>query len=165
MERGEKAVLPPELEALAVDALAHLLAGGSVARLRGMPPGLLEQVYALAHGLYTQGRDEDALKAFAFLTYHDHRRYAFHLGMASCLQRLGRLRDAIRFYASAALIELGLARPQLHIAECLLGLGEVAEARAVLDLAGRQAGEDEADVRERALALLAVVDARGEESS
>jgi|SoiMethySBSTD1v2_1073268.scaffolds.fasta_scaffold00824_10 type III secretion system low calcium response chaperone LcrH/SycD len=89
----------------------------------------LEAVYALARGMYMSGRFEEALRYFGYLTLYRPTEPKYLLGLAASQQMARHFEVAIQTYSFLTLLDPTDPEPTLHIGECLMFLGQVAEAR------------------------------------
>lgn len=143
-----------KLEKLAEDLREHFSQGGTLGDLRGFKDADYEAMYAVGHGLYTQGKHEDAGKIFGFLMMHNPFDRRFPIAMGASQQMLGKHADAIGFYALATVLDMTDPVPIFHTAECLAAIGENEDARdafqTVVDLCKEPAQQplrDKAGVR------------------
>lgn len=106
--------------------------------------------------LMDAGDFEAALEPAWLLAYDDPWNRDHALDFALCLQHLGELEAACRFYSVALLLDPADAYALYRLGECLDGMGERDDARAVYRAALEQAREDAAlsDVGQQALARL-----------
>ena len=78
---------------------------------------------------------------------------------AAALQMLEQYKDAISHYTTASIMDLSDPAPTFHIAECLIPLGMVTEARRALGFVLAQCTRpNHAALKERARALLELLD-------
>ncbi|MFD0669009.1 SycD/LcrH family type III secretion system chaperone [Ramlibacter sp. MAHUQ-53] len=120
--------------ALLADRLGDaLLAGEPLGHLRGLADADLQSLYAVAHGLYEQGRYQDAVHVFGYLALNDHMEPRFAIGLGASLQMAGRLEDALKVYTVAIVLDPADPAPTFHLSECLLSLGRVDDALESLD--------------------------------
>lgn len=85
---------------------------------------------------------EAALEPGWLLVYDDPWNRDFALDFALCLQHLGELESACRFYSTALLLDATDAYCLFRIGECLESLGDLEEARAAFQGALELARED-----------------------
>ena len=120
----------------------------------------LETVYALAHNLYSSGRFEEALRYFAFLTLYRPTDPKYLVGLAAAQQMARRFEAAIQTYSFLTLLDPTDPQPTLRIGECLMLLGQTAEARdcfAMVVALANASGQHPA-AKSRAEGLLAALD-------
>ncbi len=145
-----------DLSGLLMSFLEH---GDRLGQLLQLTPEQLDLVYSAAHQLYAQGRHQEALKAFGVLAGLDPSQGRFHHAVATCLQRLGRYRDASMCYLFLQVIEPDGVEPLFRLAECALAEGEAGSAigllESVVNLPG--AGESDASWKTRSQALLTLL--------
>lgn len=136
-----------------------LAAGGSVGDVLQAPREQREALYQLGYGFYAQGRYEDAFKVFSLLVVHEHMNERYLMALAGAAQMIGRHRDALQHYSTAALLLIGDPRPVFFSAECLMALKHfdlAAESlRLVIELAGESTSHGV--LKSRATALLASI--------
>ncbi len=120
----------------------------------------IEVLYSVGHGLFTQGKFENALNVFKMIMLYrpfDARNMEAY---ATTLKRMGRFEEAMPIFAAALLYgELADPMPSIHMAECLAALGRADESarmlRPIIDLAGVDSAYGEVRVRaENLLAML-----------
>lgn len=111
-----------------------LLEGATVAQVNGISADTLENLYALAYGLYNAGNYKDAETLFAALTVYDAKQYRFWMGLAGARQALSLYQPAIDAYQMAAVAtELKNPEPLFYAAKCLIRLNQKEEALAALE--------------------------------
>lgn len=120
----------------------------------------IEVIYSVGHGLFMQGKFEQALNVFKLIMLYRPLDARNMEAYATTLKRLGRFEEAIPVFMAAMLYgEMAQPMPAVHIAECLAALGRSQESesllRPVLDLA--EMNEAYGDVRNRAETLLALL--------
>ena len=144
---------------LAGPLMSFLEQGGRLGQLLQLRPEQLDLIYSAAHQLYAQGRHQEALKAFGVLAGLNPSQGRFHHAVATCLQRLGRYRDASMCYLFLQVIEPDGVEPLFRLAECALAEGEAESAigllESVVNLPG--AGESDASWKTRSQALLTLL--------
>lgn len=139
-----------------------IMKGATVAQATGMKPEALENLYALAHGLYTSGNFKDAQTVFQALSIYNSQDYRFWMGLAGCRQALEQYQAAIDAYQMAAVATL-LKNPEpfLFAARCLLKLGRkddcIVAIKALLKI-GNANDPRHAIVHTKARALLALLE-------
>ncbi len=144
---------------LAGPLMSFLEQGGRLSQLLQLTPEQLDLVYSAAHQLYAQGRHQEALKAFGVLAGLDPSQGRFHHAVATCLQRLGRYRDASMCYLFLQVIEPDGVEPLFRLAECALAEGEAESAIGLLESVVNLPGAGESDVswKTRSQALLTLL--------
>ncbi len=150
--------LSPDEEAL-LQQVGELLQGGTtLGELSGMQPEHYEMLYASAHQLYGAARYDDAEKLFTFLVIRNPREQRFVFGLGACQQVQGKWAEAMTLYALLVSRDIENPVPPFHICECLVGLGQLAEAVDVLeDLVKRMPKPEHAELKQRASAMLALL--------
>lgn len=138
-----------------------LVNGGNLASVRGITEQECEGLYQIGHGFYSQGRYQEAFRIFALLVSYDHLEGRFLMALAASCQVLGRHKEALQYYGTAAVLLLTDPAPMLHAAECCIALHMAEEAAEALQMALELAGDapQHAAVRNRAQALLAPLEA------
>ena len=117
------------------DNLAH---GTRLGDAFGLDERHLEAVYTLASGQYQQGRYADALKLFAFITFHDQTFMKAFKGIGSCLQMQGRYQEALLYLGLAIIDDDSDLQTAVQIAECLIQTGQRGDAKALLKRIARE---------------------------
>ena len=142
------------LEQLLEDLQAHFRQGGTLGDLQGFEDKDYEAIYAVGHGLYMQGKNEEAAKVFGFLMMHNPYDRRFPIAMGAAQQMLGKFADAIGFYALGIVLDMNDPVPLFHTAECLAASGERDDAREAFERVimlcnkpGHQALREKASVR------------------
>lgn len=110
----------------------NLARGARLGNAFGLDEKHLEAVYTLAFGQYQQGRYADALKLFAFITFHDQTFMKAFKGIGSCLQMLGRYQEALLYLGLAIIDDDTDMQTAVQIAECLIHTGQRDDAKALL---------------------------------
>lgn len=145
-------------EQLASEITELLAHGGTLGSIYDYTEADYEVLYALGHSLYSQARYFDAMKAFGYLVVHNHLEKRFLMAFASSLQMLKVYQDAIKYYSMATVMDMTDPKPIFHVAECLLGLGMVKEAKEGLEVAlGQCQGDVHEPLKARVQALLDLI--------
>ncbi len=133
--------------------LAH---GARLGNAFGLEEKHLEAVYTLASGQYQQGRYTDALKLFAFITFHDQTFMKAFKGIGCCLQMLGRYQEALIYLGLAIIDDDTDMQIAVQIAECLLHSGQRDDAKSLLMRVSRELEHSESNeyTRRKAQGLL-----------
>lgn len=116
---------------------ADALANGepiTLGDVKGISPAELEAVYAVGFNYYRTGRIADAEKIFKFLCMFDHLNQKYWTGLGAVLQVEKRIDRAIPCYGYAMMLDLDNPKPQYHLAECYLALGDKEAALATLEM-------------------------------
>lgn len=92
-----------------------------------------EQIYWVAHNLYTGGKYADAERMFRVLALRLPRDKRFWMGLGACLQMQHQYQSAINAYSR--ILSEADPYPYIHLAECYLGLHQTEEMLNQLDLA------------------------------
>lgn len=129
------------------------LCGGSIGGLLQMGRKDYDLLYALGSSHFNQGRDEAALEVFSLLVALEPMESRFHHAASTCLQRLGRHRDATLGYMVLKTLEPDNPEPLFRMAECLLALGERESALGMLDTVVDEFSKAPGDWHSRASAL------------
>lgn len=145
------------LDALARQIMDHLNCGGMAGDFMDMGSAEYEALYALGHHLYTTGMYEDAVHVFGYLTLHNHHERRFLMAYAAALQMAKDWAAAVTVYTVVSLLDMRDPLPGFHTCECLVSLGMKREAREGLAMVLHQCGDQHADTRARAEALLALL--------
>lgn len=138
-----------------------LAEGGTLGRLTGRSADELEAIYAQAHGQYGQGRYDEAARLFACVVFHNHLEPRYLYAYAACLQALRRFAEALQYYGMVFVIEPDNPVLKFHVAECMVGMGKLAEARDMLEQVLADCDQPaHATVKKRALALAQLLASR-----
>lgn len=138
----------------------NLANGARLGDAFGLDEMHLEAVYTLASGQYQQGRYTDALKLFAFITFHDQTFMKAFKGIGCCLQMLGRYREALVYLGLAIIDDDKDMQTAVQIAECLIQVGQRDDAKTLLTRVMREiAGSGGSDyARNKAEGLLELLE-------
>lgn len=148
---------PESLDAFRETTLKFLAAGGKLGDLYQYSDTDYEAVYVLGHNFYSQGRYEDALKAFGFLMTNNHWDRRFVFSFAACCQMLKRYEEAVRCYTMASVMDIDDPVPSFHTAECLIMLGMKKEAAELFAMVIDQCGPQHVELKGRAEGLRAML--------
>ena len=131
-----------------------------------LPDSAVEHVLSMACNLMRQGKTEKAWGYFRVLTMYRPSDPRILAGFAVCCQELGRLEEAIQYYATAAHVKPGKPEYLLAIAECELLQKDYAQARQSLNIVIRfcQDHDVAGKTRLRAESMLSLID-KGERSA
>jgi type III secretion system low calcium response chaperone LcrH/SycD len=129
--------LPTPEECFAL--LEHLAQGKALGPAMGHSVGSLEALYHLAYSLYNQAKYLDAMRIFAYLLKANHMDRRFFNGLAACMHMRHNYPEAIKYYHMASVLDLTDPEAPMHMAECHLALGDLAQARNCLDYGLTQA--------------------------
>lgn len=147
------------------DGIGDVIVGlmnGSVAMkdVQGIDDDELESVYALAYNHFRAGKLDEAEKLLAFVCMFEHRSSKYWLGLGAVRFGQGNHEGALSAYAASAMADPDDPRPPLRAADCQLALGNRDEAKAALEMAIENSGDDpkHAVVRQRAEALIDLID-------
>ena len=130
--------------------------GGAVGDLLDIPSEQRDALYQLGHGYYVNGRYDQAFQVFSLLVVYEHLNERYLMAAAGAAQMLGKYKEALQHYYTAAAIMIDDPRPVFFSAECLLALGENAFAIETLELTIELAGDktSEISIKTRAQAML-----------
>lgn len=101
----------------------------------GFSPDSLPAIYAIAHELYKNGKFEDAMHCFRFLTLNDSFERKYWMGLAAAYQMLKCYPEAIECYSAAALQDFTDPYVHCHAADCFFYMGNLPKAREALNSA------------------------------
>ncbi len=134
-----------------VDALVSH--GVTPADLRGITGEELEAVYRLAYACLEVGHVRQAFEHASFLVCNEPWDRRFHVIAGACLQQLGQFEAAYRSYTQALAFDASDAAITFRVGECLLAMGEAADAHSAFEAAVTLSWADPAytAVREAAL--------------
>lgn len=122
-----------------------------------------ESLYTVGHHLYSQARYADAMPVFRYLVARHSLERRYLLALASSLQMLGRHAAALTNYLLASALEPNDPANLLHICECLISGGRLAEAREGLAMAQEICEPLRHDgIRQKVQGLLVLIDRRSE---
>ncbi|WP_048439656.1 hypothetical protein [Caenimonas sp. SL110] len=121
------------------ELLAYLISGQTLEALVGDKLPSPRALYAAAYDLYNEGKFEEALPIFLHLIIVNHVDKRYYDGAGSCLQKLGRFKDALTYHGVSTLLDLTDPLPAMRSAECNLALGNRELARENLEHAIRHA--------------------------
>ena len=146
--------------------VSGIMKGATVGQAVGMKPEALENLYALAHGLYTSGNFHDAQIVFQALSLYNPQDYRFWMGLAGSRQAQEQYQAAIDAYQMAAVAtQLKTPEPFLYAARCLLKLGRkddcIVAIQALLKI-GNENDPRHVLVHTKAKALLGLLEQKGE---
>lgn len=116
-------------ETVAVSLLDAIQQGATLKDIQGMPPDVMDGIYAYAYQFYQQGRLEDAEVFFRFLCIYDFYNPEYPMGLAAVFQLKKDYAKAIDFYALAFSLSKGDYRPMLYSGQCYLLMGKAPKAR------------------------------------
>lgn len=118
----------------------------------------LEVIYGMAYAHVVQKQYRQALPIFSFLAQYGPTRKHYWAGMALCLNMIGRHEEAESIYGLNDLLFPASPDSALHMAECQIAAGKLAQAHetltAVLRRAQSDASHDSLCQRARALMKL-----------
>lgn len=154
-----------EMEKWAAGIARRVVDGGTTLQEElGLDEKALEAVYALAYNLYSQGKYGDAGKTFGFLLILNPLVHKYWFGLASAFRMAGDRERAAAGYFLSTMIDAGRPEPYLHLAECLVALGDregAAETLTKAVAAAAAAGAGQAG--ERAAMMLEALKKNGRE--
>jgi type III secretion system low calcium response chaperone LcrH/SycD len=117
------------------DIAGFLASGGTLGDLQQFEPRHYEALYTIGHSLYQRACYEQAIPVFSLLVSRNHQEPRFMLALAAACQMAGRYKQALELYIAVVLLKVDDPMPVVHSAECLIALGNTAEARKSLELA------------------------------
>jgi len=121
-----------DLAAISERVAAHFSEGGTLGDLAGISDEQFEALYAAAYRLYSTDRFEEAAKFFAYLGMTDPYERRYTLGLGACLQMLKKWDEAIAAYTLCIALDVEDPVPAFHMAECLAGQGDLADAQTLM---------------------------------
>jgi type III secretion system low calcium response chaperone LcrH/SycD len=121
-----------DLAAITERITEHFRAGGTLGDLAGITDEQFEALYATAYRLYSADRYEDASKVFAYLGMTDPYDRRYTLGLGASLQMLKKWDEAIAAYTLCIALDVVDPVPAFHMAECVAGQGDLADAQVLL---------------------------------
>lgn len=105
-------------------------------------PESLAALYAMAYRLYKNGKYEDALAFFRFLTLSDSFERKYWMGLGACNQMLKNYEKALECYSAAAIQDSSDPYVHWHAADCFFHSGNLPKAREALESALVTARQD-----------------------
>lgn len=111
---------------------AHFSQGGTLGDLAGITDEQFEALYAAAYRLYGMDQFEDAAKLFAYLGMTDPYDRRYTLGLGASQQMLKKWDEAIAAYTLCIALDVEDPVPAFHMAECVAGKGDLADAQTLL---------------------------------
>lgn len=123
------------LAAALTEGVAELLHGKRTLReARGISPESFEGLYELAHGMYEQGKYEDAAKVFELLCFYDHEQARLWCGLGYCRQQL---KDYLGAASALSYADIHSDTPDpemyLNLSMCFMFLGDKDAASTCVD--------------------------------
>ncbi len=103
-----------------------------------LTPEEMERLYASAFSFYQMSRYTQAIPIFERLLLYRPYEARFWRGLAASRQMATRTKEALCAWAALCLLSERAASDHFHAAECLLALGEKAEALKALHLAEKE---------------------------
>lgn len=110
----------------------HFREGGTLGDLAGITDEQFEALYAAAYRLYASDRYEDAAKVFAYLGMTDPHDRRYTLGLGASQQMLKKWDEAIAAYTLCIALDVEDPVPAFHMAECVAGKGDLADAQTLM---------------------------------
>jgi type III secretion system low calcium response chaperone LcrH/SycD len=121
-----------DLVAITERITEHFSAGGTLGDLAGITDAQFESLYATGYRLYGADRYEDASKVFAYLGMNDPYDRRYTLGLGASLQMLKKWDEAIAAFTLCIALDVTDPIPPFHMAECVAGKGDLADAQVLL---------------------------------
>ena len=121
-----------DLEAITTRVAEHFRAGGTLGDLAGITDEQFEAIYATAYRLYGMEQYADAAKVFAYLGMADPYDRRYTLGLGASEQMLKKWDEAIAAYTLCIALDVEDPVPAFHMAECVAGKGDLADAQTLL---------------------------------
>lgn len=117
--------------------------GMSLKDATGVTEELLEEIYALAHGYYNQGKYIEANSLFQFLIGTSPAEYKYALGLGATFHQMGVYQEATYgFYLAHTIDEESPIAPY-YIIDCFLKQGRKEEAKELAQLTLELCGKRE----------------------
>ncbi len=107
----------------------------------------IEAFYSLGYGYYQNGKYEQAIHFFRFLTLIDTENPKHWMGLGAALQMIKQYHHAIQCFGYAAVLNPKNPYAPFHAAECYLSLGEENNAAEVFDAAVEVANKNPAQYK------------------
>jgi type III secretion system low calcium response chaperone LcrH/SycD len=144
-----------DLSAITARIAAHFREGGTLGDLAGITDEQFEALYAAAYRLYGTEQFEDAAKLFAYLGMTDPYDRRYTLGLGACQQMLKKWDEAIAAYTLCIALDVADPVPAFHMAECVAGKGDLADAQLLLtELVQRCKAPEHQAIKQKADAML-----------
>lgn len=121
-----------DLVAITERIAAHFREGGTLGDLAGITDEQFEALYAMAYRLYGSDQFEDAAKLFAYLGMNDPYDRRYTLGLGASQQMLKKWDEAIAAYTLCIALDVEDPVPAFHMAECVAGKGDLADAQTLM---------------------------------
>lgn len=131
--RGITDALPAEAQTNAHELMDRMAEGATMGDLYGIDQDRLEAVYSVAHNMYGNGKFDDALTMFRFLTVMDYSETRFWMGLGATQQMMADYEGAVQSYAYATMLDIEDPRPQIQAGYCLMQMGQLEIAQTALE--------------------------------
>ena len=124
-----------QLAEILTDNVAEMLHGKRTLReARGISDESFDGLYELAHGMYEQGKYEEAAQAFELLCFYDHEQAKFWCGLGYCRQQL---KDYLGAASALSYADIYRDEPDpemyLNLSICFMCLGDKESANTCVD--------------------------------
>lgn len=147
------------IDQLATQFTELLAKGGNMGMVYDYNKEDYDLLYALGHGMYTQGRYADAVKVFGYLNVMDPFERRFVNAYAASLKMINQPAEAMKFYGMVSAMDMRDPLPTFHICDCMIAIGMVDEARSGLSIVVSQCQTPEQEpLKLRAQALLLLLE-------
>lgn len=100
-----------------------------------LTPEAIESLYSFAFGFYQNGKYEEAIRFFRFLTVADATTKKHWMGLGASYQMQQQFEKALQSYGFAGLLDPQDPQAPFHAAECLISLAELTRAAEALEAA------------------------------
>ncbi len=123
-----------QLAEVLTEGVAVLQGKRTLREARGISSESFEGLYALAHGMYGQGKYEEAAKVFELLCFYDHEQSRLWCGLGYCRQQL---KDYLGAASALSYADIHSDEPDpemyLNLSLCFMFLGDKDAARTCVD--------------------------------
>lgn len=117
--------------------------GMSLKDATGVSEEVLEEIYALAHGYYNQGKYLEANSLFQFLIGTSPAEYKYALGLGASFHQMGIYQEAGYSFYLAHTIDEENPIPAYYIVDCFLKQGRQEEAKELAQMTVELCGKRE----------------------
>ncbi|MCD5360259.1 MULTISPECIES: type III secretion system translocator chaperone SicA [Chromobacterium] len=116
--------------------------GATLKDVHGIPPDMMEGLYAHAYDFYNKGRLDEAETFFRFLCIYDFYNSDYIMGLAAVCQLKKQFQKAADLYAVAFALSKNDYRPVFFTGQCQLFMRKAAKARQCFELVCEQSDDE-----------------------
>ncbi len=156
MEKQAKTPMTPDELKESLDRIVQLIAEAAGVSLQSkqLDPQEERFLYAAAYHAYENGKYEDAINFFRYLTGCAPTNKDYWMGLGAAQQMAKKFQEAIYSYGAAALIHRESPQVHLHAADCFFALGQIENGLQALESAEIAIGKKEEPAIKRHIALM-----------